>query len=134
MRREAWLELNVGGEIITMRGGDIKGVARPWMGMHTIDTVRRDAGESGMRFEVSFDEAKDRAEVTVWHEKGRLIYSVDMSRDVVEKIEIVAGDVQGELALSYLQEIDGVGGEFVEPLVRGAKGVGGIEWLLELCD
>jgi hypothetical protein len=88
-----------------------------------------------MRFETEITEDGKTAEVTLTSYKGRLVYSIDMEKDVVERIDIHSGDVQGRLVFSYLQEIDGVGGEFVEPRGRSSSsGTGGIEWLLELCD
>ena len=90
-----------------------------------------------MRFETEIAEDGKTAEVTLTSYKGRLVYSIDMEKDVVEKIDIVTDDMRGQLTFSYLQEIDGVEREFVEPRARSnspTTGAGGIEWLLELCD
>ena len=113
----------------------MKGFCRPWMGMHTVDTVRRDAAESGMRFETEIAEDARMAEVTLTSHKGRLVYLIDMEKDVVEKIDIVTDDMRGQLTFSYLQEIDGVGREFAEPRVRSnSPASSDVNWLFELGD
>ena len=38
-----WVELRIGETIVNEVG--FAGLGRPWMGLHTIDTIRRDAAE-----------------------------------------------------------------------------------------
>ncbi len=128
-----WIELDIGEEKRISRGVLMRGLSRPWMGMHTIDTVRRDAARSRMRFETEIAEDGETAEVTLSSYKGRLVYSIDMEKDVVEKIDIVTGDMRGQLVFSYLQEIDGVEREFAKPRVQsGSSATGDVNWLFEL--
>lgn len=151
-RYSPWLELNIGrrryvdttgtacavdadGAAAYYPGGTfMKGLARPWMGLHTIDTVRRDAAGARIDFEtLPGDEGK--VNVVLLHDKARIVYTVDMHRDVIDEIEISCGDVRGRLTFSYLQEIEGVSDTFVPPRISA----GMIEespafWLFELFD
>ena len=153
----SWLRLEVAGRLrITdsvegayVRSGDGKvstrypagsffaGLARPWMGLHTIDTVRRCAARQGIWFETELQAGSDKAQVTLTHKQGRLVYTIDMEADVIDKIEF-CGQIEGELRFSYMQEIAEVGGEFDRPgrksyRVQRLKGPG-VLWLLELVD
>jgi len=116
-----------------------KGLIRPWMGLHSIDTVRRDAADKQMWFETSYMEDSGKAEVVVSKEQNTLIYTIDMKRDVIEKIVLsTGGQRRGELRFSYLQEVEEVGDEFAEPRIKGSvlpqqEGLG-ILWLLHLAE
>ena len=47
------------------RGSFFKGLSRPWMGLHTIDSVRRDAAEQRARFETQVLAGGRQGQVTV---------------------------------------------------------------------
>ena len=121
---------DVGGEIL------FKGLSRPWEGLHTIDTVRRDAAEQNVWFETKYTRAKEKAEIVLTCDEGRLAYTVDMGKDVVDRIVASTPDGGGgELQFSYLQELDQAEGEFVEPKTTTQtreRRRRGILWLLEL--
>ncbi|UCF42953.1 MAG: RNA polymerase sigma factor [Planctomycetota bacterium] len=120
------------------RGSFFRGLGRPWMGLHTIDTVRRDAAEQGMRFETRLT-GGNNAEIKVSGGEGELVYTIDMARDVVEKIRISSSngwDAKGEIRFEYLEGISGVGEEFVRPRRgpyrgRQEKSIG-MRWLMRL--
>ncbi|MHC4526932.1 MAG: hypothetical protein ACYS29_03570, partial [Planctomycetota bacterium] len=165
----AWLKLNIGDRLeiiddgrqaITRRGRKVTasyqggsffaGLSRPWMGLHTIDTVRRDAAKEGIRFETTFDSANGKAKVELhageaaWakaHPTGgpaSVSYVIDMEKDLVDEIAISAsGEVVGELRFSYLQEIDQTGHKFSEPRITRRYGSlrgksPGLLWLMQL--
>jgi RNA polymerase sigma-70 factor (ECF subfamily) len=116
-------------------GAFFKGLSRPWMGLHTIDTVRRDAAEKGIRFETKYDAKEGTAEVLLTDKRGRFVYRIDMETDVVEKIVISTNGVRkAELRFSYLQDIEDVGTEFAEPPSehRVDRERPGILWLFEM--
>ncbi|MHC4582758.1 MAG: RNA polymerase sigma factor [Planctomycetota bacterium] len=118
-------------------GSFFKGLGRPWMGLHTIDTVRRDAAEQEVPFETKDMLGDSRAEVVLTYGQLKLIYTVHMETDVIEKIAFTATDgAGGELTFSYLQEVDDVGDEFMPPTVRGNRGPRrpspGMLWLVNL--
>ena len=97
-------------------GSFFKGLGRPWMGIHTIDTIRRDAAEKEMWFETKNISGASKAEVVLTGEQARLVYTIDMETDVIEKITFSTGSGdEGELRFSYLQNIDNPGSEFTRP-------------------
>jgi len=123
------------------RGSLFAGLARPWMGLHTIDTIRRDAAGQQLRFQTQYD-GGDQAKVIVDAGSTTLTYTINMKEDSIARITFTsdsAGEppvVRGELEFTYLQDIDGVSAEFAEPRV-GAAGPReskpcGILWLVQL--
>ena len=110
-----------------------KGLGRPWAGLHTIDTIRRDGAEQYIWFETNYTKGDAKAEVVLRGENIELIYTIDMLRDVVERIEF-KGATSGELIFSYLQDVDGLEKRFVKPSVKDshAQNNKGILWLMEL--
>jgi len=120
-------------------GSFFKGLGRPWMGLHTIDTVRRDAAEKQVWFETKHLTGGSKAEVVLTHEQVKLVYTIDMEADFIEKITFSTGNgAQGELIFSYLQNIDNVGNEFVKPRVISnwgrQKEPPGMLWLAKLVN
>lgn len=117
-------------------GSFFKGLPRPWMGLHTIDTVRRDAAAQGMQFDTEYTPKSAKAEVILTRGQDRLIYTIDTQKDVIDKIAFsTGGEERGELRFSYLEEVDEKDDEFVEPHIRGyrpTKAPKGILWLKEL--
>ena len=88
-------------------GSFFVGLSRPWMGLHTIDTVRRDAARDSVRFETSHAGAGDRAEVTLNSAGAKIVYTVDLQTDVIEKIVLSTSDGKaGELRFSYMQDVN----------------------------
>ncbi|MBN2592177.1 MAG: sigma-70 family RNA polymerase sigma factor, partial [Sedimentisphaerales bacterium] len=118
-------------------GSFFKGLGRPWMGLHTIDTVRRDAAEKRIWFETRQLSGADKKEVILTQEQTRLAYIIDMESDVIEKITFLAGNsVEGELEFTYLQNIDNVGNEFISPRIgsyrKPQQNPPGMMWLVKL--
>jgi len=126
-----WVELKVAGRIVS--GACFAGLSRPWMGLHTIDTVRRDAAQKRIWFETRYDKNSGKAQVVLKPKDGRIVYTIDMEKDIVESITF-SGDTGGQLQFDYLQDIDNIGGEFAEPVSKASMRVSseGISWLLEL--
>ncbi len=99
-------------------GSFFKGLGRPWMGLHTIDMVRRDAAEKQVWFETKLIQDSRKAEVVLTHDQAELVYTIDMETDVIEKITFsLSNSDQGELRFSYLQDINNVGNEFTPPRI-----------------
>ncbi len=128
-----WLELKVGGRIVNEAG--FAGIGRPWMGLHTIDTVRRDAAQEQIWFNTKYNKRNGKAQVILKPEDGQIVYTVDMEKDVIEKIAFSTGEGrEGELRFSYLKEIENIGNEFTRPVSKTSmrERSEGISWLLEL--
>jgi RNA polymerase sigma-70 factor (ECF subfamily) len=141
----AWLELNIGknNKIIDTpdgacrlgpqgtpiqsypAGSFFKGLGRVWMGMHSIDIVRRDAAEHRLFFETKPNQDQTKAQVIVHNDldttRKRLIYSIILEKDLIESLRLSAKDDQGntregELTFSYLDDIAGLETEFTPPV------------------
>jgi RNA polymerase sigma factor (sigma-70 family) len=132
---------NPSGEVVARyKGGSFfKGLSRPWMGLHTIDIVRRDAAEQEVWFETKPSPDSRQVEVTLNCKQVKLLYTIDMENDVVEKLifEGSNGD-EGELRFSYLQDIENLGNEFASPKVksyrRSQQDSPGVLWLAKLIN
>ncbi|MHC4623078.1 MAG: RNA polymerase sigma factor [Planctomycetota bacterium] len=153
-----WLRLNVGHRLVVVDAGTealvynssgqvtasyaggsfFRGLARPWVGLHTIDVVRRDAAGQQVWFETKYDARDRKAEVILTCTEGKLVYAVDMEKDVIEKVAFSGGDgTQADLRFSYLQDIDGASDEFVQPRITRSYGSKrrqgpGLLWLVRL--
>jgi RNA polymerase sigma-70 factor (ECF subfamily) len=125
----------------TYKGGSFfKGLLRPWAGLHTIDTVRRDAAEQRIRFETKRTPDSPLAQVQFDCGDVKLVYTIDMEMDVIDEITFstVGGD-KGNLKFSYLQSVDGVDAEFSRPArpysqTTASHDSPGLLWLVQLLD
>ncbi len=120
-------------------GSFFKGLGRPWMGLHTIDTVRRDAAEKRAWFETKKISGDSKAEVVLTVEQVKLVYTINMETDLIDKITFSTGDSdEGELQFSYLQNIDNPGSEFVRPGTvsyrKPLQSPPGMLWLVKLIN
>jgi len=121
------------------RGSFFKGLARPWMGLHTIDSVRRDAAEQRARFETQLLAGGRQARVTVVSGNTKLTYLIDIEADLVRQIGFsVAGSQVGALEFEYLQDVNTRQGEFTAPSFRGDRATqhegAGLLWLVRLAN
>jgi len=86
------------------------------MGLHTIDTVRRDAAEQRIWFETKYISDSRFAQVELVYQGVRIVYKIDLETDVIEEISFFNGEVNaGNMKFSYLQSIDNVSEEFAPP-------------------
>ncbi len=130
-RHWPWVELKVAGRIVSQVS--FAGLSRPWMGLHTIDTVRRDAAQKRIWFETKYNKSNGKAQVVLKLKNGNIVYTIDMEKDVIESIAF-SGDRGGRLQFDYIQDIDIIGSEFAEPKreTRVTERSEGMLWLLEL--
>jgi len=154
----AWLKLKVGdsleiadngSEARIYRGGRLSasypgesffaGLSRPWMGLHTLDTVRRDAARSQLWFETKPQSDGKTVEVMITRAQTKLNFTIDMYHDIIEKILIKSGrERESELVFSYLEDVAGVEDEFIAPTWRNSSGryrrSPQMMWLMNLGD
>lgn len=153
-----WLELNIGGSlraadngaeariysgskvIESLEGGSFfKGLGRPWTGLHTIDTVRRDAAARRIPFETIAGAVGKKAKVVADCGRVRLTYTIDLELDVVEEIAFSddAGE-RGRMVFSYLQDVEAAAGLFIPPGMPGLRTSQQLEpeslWLARLIE
>ncbi|UCD00143.1 MAG: sigma-70 family RNA polymerase sigma factor [Phycisphaerales bacterium] len=139
--QDAYVSKSSSSRLGTYRGGSFfKGLLRPWEGLHTIDTVRRDAAEQRIGFETRHTPGSPTAQVGFDCGDIRLVYTIDLKTDVIDEITFVTsqGD-QGNLKFSYLQSVEGVGEEFVRPTrpwseTTSSHDSPGMLWLVRLLD
>jgi hypothetical protein len=109
------------------------------MGLHAVDTVRRDAAEQRASFETQvMDNGRD-VQVTVIGDETTLVYTIDLEADLVRRIEFLRGGRSvGDLEFEYLQEVNENDREFRAPAgtnervsLRQSQG---ILWLTQVAE
>jgi len=127
-------------------GSFFKGLGQPWMGLHTIDAIRRDAANRRTRFETQ--EIKDeKVQIRLMEAPGypqvQVIYEIHMTRDLIEKIEFLtygSGEREkiGELKFTYVEDVEQAASEMVQPeierLAETEQKSMGILWLMGLAQ
>ncbi|MHC4095894.1 MAG: RNA polymerase sigma factor [Planctomycetota bacterium] len=132
-RHWPWVVLKVGADTVNEAG--FAGLSRPWMGLHAIDTVRRDAAQKRIWFETRYNKSSGKVLVALKTKDVRIVYTIDMEKDIVESITF-SGDTGGQLQFDYLQDIDSIGSEFAEPIRKSRlqESSEGMLWLLRLVE
>jgi len=137
--------------VVYNRDTFFRGLPRNWMGLHTIDTVRRDAALKKLWFETQPSSNDNKVEVIIKGKKTTLVYTIDMIRDVIDRISFFANDIDsagptghprlgrdvGFLEFSYLDEAESNQQDFNEPNITGyacTSQTSGISWLLKLVE
>ncbi len=155
----AWLKLSIGGNLILAdsdigayildarnttlskygRGSFFKGLSRPWMGLHTMDTIRRDAAERQVPFRTTvLPDGKD-VQVMLIRNQTKLVYTIDLKNDLVKSIAFFVGETPtGQFDFEYLQDLPAARSEFIAPRSTSYRGSQsqdeGILWLVRLVD
>ncbi len=138
--KEAYIYQAPSVQFETYRGGSFfKGLIRPWMGLHTIDTVRRDAAEQHIWFETTLMPDSRFAQVELVYKDIRLIYKIDLETDAIDEISFFNDQGNaGNMKFSYLQSIDDVSEEFSHPdkarQRTAPKSSQGLLWLVQLVE
>lgn len=138
---DAFVSRSSSNQLGTYKGGSFfKGLLRPWAGLHTIDTVRRDAAEQHIQFETKHTPGSEFTLVELDCKDVRLVYKIDLETDVIDEITFSTdqGD-KGSLQFTYLQSVEGVSGEFVRPVRPKSEKTSGHEspgllWLVQLLN
>lgn len=127
-------------------GSFFKGLLRPWMGLHTVDVVRRDAAEARVLFETRRIEHGHKVEVTLSRDADyshtSVVYSIDLGKDVIDSVRFSklggAEPITGDLKFTYYENVSNAGNEFTEPRALAGplparNAMNGL-WLLELAE
>ena len=109
------------------------------MGLHAIDTVRRDAAEQRARFETQLLAGGREAQVTVTSDKTSLLYTIDIEADLVRRIDFTVNNAPaGSLEFEYLPDANVRSSEFTAPATRNERVTlqkdAGILWLVRLAN
>jgi len=92
------------GAVLARYPGDslFQGLGRPWTGLHTIDTIRRDAASTGIPFTTTRLPDGRRVQIVLDGPGVRLTYRVHLYQDWIESIAFAReGATLGELTFSY---------------------------------
>jgi RNA polymerase sigma-70 factor (ECF subfamily) len=120
-------------------GGSLfQGLGRPWCGLHTIDTIRRDAARAGIAFTTQALPDGEHVEIVLHGPQVRLTYRVHLYQDWIENIVFSQEDVTiGEWTFSYPQPGEADPHRFAvssPPHSRGpSSGPNGL-WLMRLAQ
>ncbi|MEJ2647000.1 MAG: RNA polymerase sigma factor [Sedimentisphaerales bacterium] len=159
-RHSAWLQLRTSDIVLVDTGSDayiyragsdnleryaggsfFKGMARPWMGLHAIDTVRRDAAKQQIKFETKYVENSDKknAQVSLIADDVTLVYNIDLQNDVISEISFSTEmGLAGNLKFSYLENVEEANAEFSVPPRPRMRAVSsqsdGLLWLSKLVE
>ena len=81
----------------------LTGLNKPWMGLHCIDTVRRDAAVNKIAFKTELLSDEALCKVSLLHPKGTIEYTIDLYKDLIEKISFLdeSGSPCGDIILQY---------------------------------
>jgi RNA polymerase sigma-70 factor (ECF subfamily) len=119
-------------------GSFFQGLGRPWSGLHTIDTIRRDAARAGIVFATRPLPDGQRVELVLDGPGVRLTYRVHLYQDWIESITFSQEDMTiGEWTFSYPAPDEADLHRFMAPPSlpgrRGQSMPGGL-WLMRLAQ
>jgi hypothetical protein len=135
---EAWIFSTDRAPIARYKAGTFfKGLAKPWMGLHTLDIVRRDAAEQRIWFQTKKSPEIGKIDVELTYEHIKLIYTIDLETDIVDEIKFSKdGSDIGFIRFTYLQDITDVADEFAQPksyrFPKTKQKEIGLLWLIQL--
>jgi len=123
-------------------GSFFDSLGTPWMGLHTIDTIRRAAASRKVAFETKRI-GQNKVQIALTAQKASLIYEIDLERDVVETIKVLgAGGAESDaiaiIRFDYFEEIPPADTEFTPPTQKTStaptRGRLGPIWPLSLLE
>ncbi len=125
-------------------GSFFKGLSQPWMGMHTIDMIRRHAAAERIRFDTAKSDQGpgEKVEITLFDSSGQaaIRYTVDIEKDLIDQIEFIGeNETIGVLQFAYPQNCDPASDKFIAPSKISipqskCRDSMGISWLLEFAE
>lgn len=119
-------------------GSFFKGLVRPWLGLHSIDTIRRDAAEQELRFQTRYDAQTGQATVVVQSEPAALTYRIDLIRDMLDRVELGSNKTAptGVLTFTYSGDDGSAEAQFSEPRIgvstTAKSNPQGMLWLFDI--
>lgn len=115
----------------------LTGLNKPWMGLHCIDTVRRDAAVNKIAFKTELLSDEALCKVSLLHPKGTIEYTIDLYKDLIEKISFLdeSGSPCGDIIFQYSVTVPTNLELFKKPVLKKYSGSikrERIHWLAEL--
>lgn len=122
------------------RGGTFfSGMARPWQGLHTIDTVRRDAARQQIAFETELTTGSDTAVIRLDCGAVQIAYRIVMQDDLIGEIGFSLSDgSEGTIRFDYPLELNDTHQSVIRsqtPLRTTFRDRGpGMSWLVQMAE
>ena len=84
-------------------GSFFVGMNKPWMGLHVIDTIRRDAALTGIPFRTELFSKNSKCKISLLHKNTLIEYIIDMERDLIDEISFLDeyGLPIGQISFEY---------------------------------
>ena len=104
--KQPWINLNLSGRSFYADNTDFPvGLPRPWLGLHTIDSLRRDIALNGYT-PVSVKTSELYVIITIRAEKSLISYNVSLDKDLVDSIKITGpdGSETGHIQFNYVTD------------------------------
>jgi RNA polymerase sigma-70 factor (ECF subfamily) len=113
-----------------------KGFARPWEGLHTLDTIRRDAAERRVPFKTEISKDRSTGIVVLALDPYTVVYTIDMDADWVQRIDINEGQTSvGKMIFQYVPSLTANGASVNPPRTTSRSithpGIG-VNWIAQL--
>ena len=114
----------------------------PWMGLHTMDAIRRAAARQKVAFETK-RAGKNNVQIALTAQKASLVYEIDLNRDIVQTIKILGAgraesDAMAIIRFDYTEEIPPTDTDFSPPTPKTStaptRGRLGPMWPLTLLE
>jgi hypothetical protein len=101
----------------------LPGLGRPWSGLHTLDTIRRDAAQARIAFTTRLLPDGRRVEIVLHGPQVRLMYRVHLYQDWIEAIVFSKEDMTiGEWTFSYPKPDEADPRRFAVPAPAPSRG------------
>lgn len=117
------------------------GLPRPWLGLHSVDLIRRDAAQQQLYNTHHFCFDSNYGEITIMQTQGyqtkSLRYGIDLDNDLIKTLDFIVNDqTVGHLSFRYLQEFDATEPQsppkWSQHSPHSSLPDQGIQWLMEL--
>lgn len=125
-------------------GTFFKGFLKPWMGMHILDIIRRDAAEKKIPFKIRQfidDNGIEFVELNLIQNEMRIQYTINMNANLIEKIEFYSGEkIIGTLYFDYTEQSEDFDKSLTEQIQDSSsraasdKNPPGASWLFDLAN
>ncbi|MBI9016815.1 MAG: sigma-70 family RNA polymerase sigma factor [Phycisphaerae bacterium] len=127
--------LKVGNDVAVKypAGSFLAGLQRPWLGLHTIDIIRRDAIAQKMQFTTELLPDKQNVRIIITNNDNKLIYTIDLYQDLIKEIVFENSQTVGYMKFEYYRDIENQipGNNLPTSETRKSPG---IFWLMNLCE
>jgi hypothetical protein len=115
------------------------GINKPWMGLHCIDTIRRDAALNRIQFKTELLSNRTKCKVSLLHNNIIIEYMIDTDKDLIDKVSFQdeSGYSKGHILFEYSMTRPDDYNRLKMPTIQkhsGSKETKPMHWLAELAS